>query len=99
MKLITLFFLGALSACQASNDNDLDQEKVNWQTDHDSAMSASAKTGKPVFVLFEGKASSGKELKKEVLKHPLFIESIGTDFIPLLVKSSQSGATKELLAK
>lgn len=99
MKLITLFLFGALTACNASSDTDLGKEKVNWQTDHDSAMKASAKTGKPVFVLFEGKASASKELKSDVLKHPLFVESIGTDFIPLLVKNSKSGETKDLLKK
>jgi len=98
MKLIALLLLGALTACNA-NSTYLGKEQVSWQTDHDSALKASAKTGKPVFILFEGEASSSRALKNDVLKHPLFIESIDTDFIPLLVKNSKSGNSKDLIAK
>ena len=99
MKIFALFFLVALTACNASNKAHLGKDKIDWQTDHDTALKASTKTGKPVFAFFEGKTSANKTLEKEVLTHPLFIESIHTDFIPLLVKNNSASETQQILTK
>ena len=99
MKIFALFFLVALTACNASNKDHLGKDKIDWQTDHDTALKASTKTGKPVFAFFEGKTSANKTLEKEILTHPLFIESIHTDFIPLLVKNNSASETQQILTK
>ena len=53
MKLFALILLTALTACSAKDSTPQEIGTVEWQTDHDAALAASAKTGKPVFLLFQ----------------------------------------------
>ena len=52
MKFLSLIFLTILTACNG-NQTPPEIGTVDWQTDHDAALAASAKTGKPVFLLFQ----------------------------------------------
>ncbi len=47
--LLTLTLVG----CGADQKGPVELGQVDWKTDHDAAFAASAKSGKPVFFLFQ----------------------------------------------
>lgn len=53
MKLLLPFLLLSLMACSSQERTPPELGKVDWQTDHDKAFALSAKSGKPVFLLFQ----------------------------------------------
>lgn len=55
MKVFLPLLVGSLlvSCIASSKDNPVELGKVDWKTDHDAALALSAKTGKPVFLLFQ----------------------------------------------
>jgi len=75
---------------------------VRWGRDLDAALKKSDKTGKPIFVLFQevpGCAGCQK-FGREVLSHPLLVEAIETEFLPVVVYNNRStGTDKQLLSR
>ena len=57
LVLVTLSLLALLLAScsgdQPKSSQSVELGTVSWQRDHDAALEASVKTGKPVFVLFQ----------------------------------------------
>ena len=101
MKPLIAFLATLLTACGFADDNPTELGTVSWLTDHDKAFALSEESGKPVFLLFQevpGCAGCTK-FGKEILSHPLIVESIETDFIPLLVRNNKPGKEAELLKK
>lgn len=74
---------------------------VSWGRDHDEAFKQSAISGKPVAILFqEVPGCAGcKEFGADVLTHPLMVEALEDEFIPLLIINNQPGNDRELLKK
>lgn len=50
---LLLALLVASCSAQSSNKTPIEIGTVNWQRDHDAALALSAKSGKPVFALFQ----------------------------------------------
>ena len=75
--------------------------KVSWKRDFDGALAASAKSGKPLFVLFqEVPGCEGcRNFGTTVLSEPLMIEAIESLFEPVLVYNNQGGRDAELLKR
>ena len=53
MKQLLPLLLITLLSCSAKEQTPAEIGIVKWQTDHDKALALSAKTGKPVFLLFQ----------------------------------------------
>lgn len=81
-------------------NNPIEVGLVNWNRDLDAALAQSKSTGKPALVLFqEVPGCSGcQKFGREVLSHPLIVEAIEDEFIPVVVLNNRSSGTdKQLL--
>lgn len=74
---------------------------VDWGRDHDEAAAISARTGKPIFLLFQEVpgCSTCVGFGESVLAHPLLIEAIESDFVPLAIHNNKGGEDARVLAK
>jgi hypothetical protein len=70
---------------------------VRWGRDLDAALENSAKTGKPVLVLFQEipGCSGVQEFGREVLTNPSLVEAIENEFLPVLVYNNRKGDMDE----
>lgn len=111
LALILLFVLTtdsifAQSPIIRSTDSAVEQSVevglVNWGRDLDAAFKLSEKTARPVLLLFQevpGCAGCQK-FGREVLSHPLIVEAIEDEFVPVVVCNNQaSGRDAELLKR
>lgn len=75
---------------------------VRWGRDFEAARRASAGSGKPILALFqEVPGCAGcQRFGREVLSHPLLVEAIETEFVPVVIYNNRSsGPDAELLAR
>ena len=74
---------------------------VHWLRDYDAALTRARTEGKPVFVLFQEVPGCGNCTRygREILSHPLIVESIETDFVPLAIFNNRGGADAEVLRR
>lgn len=83
-----------------SQKNPLEVGDVAWGRDYQQALSKSRASGKPLFLLFQEVPGciGCKNFGQEVLSHPLLVEAIEDEFIPVLVFNNRSdGSDAELL--
>ena len=76
--------------------------EVKWGRDFDAALAQSKKSRKPVLLLFqEVPGCTGcKKFGGDVLSHPLLVEAIEDEFVPMLVHNNRSqGADLEILKR
>lgn len=73
--------------------------QVQWGRDFEQAQARAARTGKPLFVLFTEVpgCSTVKGFANDVLTHPLIIEAIETQFVPVAVYNNVGGADRDVL--
>jgi hypothetical protein len=96
----TSFQPSEISARQAHTDNPVEIGLVRWQRDFPAAIIEAGHTGKPVFLLFQEVPGciGCQTFGSEVLSHPLLVETIEDNFIPVLVYNNRSdGMDAELL--
>ena len=81
--------------------NPIEIGTVRWNTDFDGALRKSSETGKPVLALFqEVPGCSGcKSFGQVVLSHPLIVEAIETEFVPVVIYNNRGGADREILER
>ncbi len=74
---------------------------VTWQRDHQAALAESARTGKPIFAQFQEVPGCATCINfgKSVLSHPLLVEAIESEFVPLLVYNNRPGTDADLLKR
>lgn len=84
-----------------SNQNPEEVGTVRWERNHDAALAASRKSGKPVFALFqEVPGCAGcKQFGRDVMAHPLIAEAVEDLFTPLLIHNSKGGPDREILER
>ncbi|MEM9017511.1 MAG: VPGUxxT family thioredoxin-like (seleno)protein, type 2 [Verrucomicrobiota bacterium] len=89
------------SVAMSSCGKDIEVGEVNWGRDLDAAYATSAKSGKPVLILFqEVPGCAGcREFGRDVLSHPQVVEAIETEFEPILVYNNQPGPDAEILKR
>lgn len=90
----------AATSESAASRNPVEIGLVRWNRDLDASLDQSKQSGKPVFVLFqEVPGCSGcQKFGHEVLSHPLVVEAIEDEFIPVVVYNNRStGTDKQLL--
>lgn len=96
----TLIFEKAIHA-QSEKTNPVELGYVRWERNLDNAYRESAKTGKPVLLLFqEVPGCSGvKKFGREVLRHPLMVEAIENEFIPVFIYNNRSNGMDAKIRK
>lgn len=84
---------------QTAENNPQELGVIHWQRDLDAAYQASNKTGKPVFLLFQEVPGciTCRTFGDKVLSHPLMVEAIQNEFIPVLIYNNKSGGDSKLL--
>ena len=80
------------TAENTSQVNPIEIGLVHWGRDLDAALEQSGSSGKPVLVLFqEVPGCAGcRKFGREVLSHPLVVEAIEEEFIPVVVYNNRS---------
>lgn len=75
--------------------------KVTWLRDYDEALKKSRATAKPVFLFFQEipGCSTCVSYGRDVLSHPLMVEAIENEFIPLAILNNRPGKDAEILKK
>ncbi len=83
------------------NQNPEEVGTVRWERNHDAALTAARKSGKPVFALFqEVPGCAGcKQFGRDVMAHPLISEAVEELFTPLLIHNSKGGPDREILER
>jgi hypothetical protein len=71
---------------------------VAWQRDHDQALAAAKRTGKPVFLLFQEipGCATCTGFGDDVLGHPLLAAAIEACFVPLVIRNNVEGEEGEV---
>ena len=104
MRVLTVFIILAMVVSAYGGEpikNPVEVGTVRWGRDFDAALKNSAKTGKPVLILFpEIPGCSGvQKFGREVLTNPLLVEAIENEFIPMLVYNNRNGGMDQKLLK
>lgn len=86
-KIILLFFVLAAGLWADVKENPVEIGWVNWGRDLPFALNKSIESRKPIYLLFkEVPGCSGcQDFGKTVLRHPLIIEAVEDEFIPVFV--------------
>ena len=74
-------------------DNPIEVGHVNWSRDYQGAVRASRQSGKPVFLFFQEVPGciGCQDFGRQVLTHPLLVEAVEDEFIPVLVYNNRRG--------
>ena len=104
MRMLIILFslvIGFASYADETVKNPVEVGDVQWRRDFDTSLADSARSGKPVLVLFqEVPGCSGvKKFGREVLTNPLLVLAIENEFIPVLVYNNRKGGMDERLLK
>jgi hypothetical protein len=75
--------------------------KVSWYRNYDQALALSKKSGKPVLILFQEVpgCATCQRYGTSTLSHPLMVEAIENEFIPLAIFNNKGGDDAQVLAK
>lgn len=75
--------------------------KVNWLRDYDQALSKAKNEGKSVLILFQEVpgCATCRNYGNDVLSHPLIVEVIENEFIPLAIFNNKGGKDAEILKR
>lgn len=95
--------MGAVWACAApARDNPIEVGEVNWKRDYQGALSTSRESGKPIFLFFQEVPGcfGCQNFGQQVLTHPLLVEAVEDEFVPVLVYNNRlTGRDAELLKR
>ena len=74
--------------------------KVPWLRDYDEALGQSERTKKPVLLFFQEipGCSTCVNFGRDVLSHPLMVEFIENEFVPLAIFNNRPGKDSDILA-
>lgn len=86
---------------QKTNPNNQSEElgKVTWYRDYDEALNKAKAENKEVLILFQEVpgCSTCRNYGHNVLSHPLMVEAIEDQFIPLAIYNNKGGKDKQIL--
>lgn len=90
-----------LSSAADPSAQPVESGKVAWGRDLDAALAASAKTGKPLFALFQEipGCAGCQQFGREVMSNPLLVEAIESEFTPLLIHNNKPGKDAGVLQR
>ena len=99
LLLLGLFFLTSFKNKEMLIPQPEELGTVSWLRDYDQAITTSKKTDKPILILFQEVpgCSTCRGYGNEVLSHPLIVEAIEENFVPLAIHNNKGGKDKEIL--
>ncbi len=86
----------------ATQNNPVEVGEVNWHRDYQAALGSSRESGKPVFLFFQEVPGciGCQDFGQQVLTHPLLVEAIEDEFVPVLVFNNRlTGMDAQLLKR
>ncbi|MDZ4749116.1 MAG: VPGUxxT family thioredoxin-like (seleno)protein, type 2 [Saprospiraceae bacterium] len=85
----------------AAQTNPVELGDVHWLRSMDEAQAKSKKEGKPILILFQEipGCETCRNYGSDVLTHPLIVEGIETEFIPLAIHNNKGGHDAEVLRR
>jgi Thioredoxin-like len=88
-----------LNANVIFSQNPVELGNVHWLRDLAKAQAQSKQTGKPIFILFQEIPGciTCQRYGSQVMKHPLIVEAIETEFIPLAIHNNKGGEDGRVL--
>ncbi len=105
MRSLILFLLLPIWAASQSYDspknNPIELGKVEWIRNYDEAIKVSQAENKPIFLLFQEVPGCANCTKygQDILSHPLMVEAIETEFVPLAIFNNVKGHDREVLVQ
>ena len=104
MRVFTIFMIFTVVFTTFGSEaieNPIEVGDVQWGRDLDAAFKNSARTGKPVLVLFQEipGCSGVRKFGREVLTDPSLIKAIENEFFPVLVYNNRKGGMDEQLLR
>lgn len=101
MKGLIALFVALVGIACAAEVAPVEVGKVSWGRDFEAALAESAKSGKPVFLLFqEVPGCAGcKQFGKDVLGDDRLVTIIEREFVPVLVRNNVGGREAEILKR
>ncbi len=99
-SFIILFCFVQTSPAEPLPNNPVEAGNVRWSRDFKATLIKSQESGKPIFVLFQEIPGciGCQTFGSKVLTHPLLVEAIESEFLPVLVYNSTfDGEDKKIL--
>jgi len=98
---LLLSVFSALPAAARPAENPVELGRVAWGRDHDAAFAAARERETPVLILFQEVpgCAACKDFGRGPLSHPLLVEAIETEFVPLFVANNVPGADAQVLRR
>lgn len=89
------FWTTSLFAQELLLETPVEVGDVHWQRDYEQALQMGRETGKPVFLFFQEVPGciGCQNFGQEVLTHPLLVEAIEDEFVPLLIYNNRLQGT------
>lgn len=99
LYFVALMFFSSMVFSQIEQSVELGH--VRWLRDYDKAVEKAKVQNKAVFILFQEVpgCSTCRNFGKNILEHPLIIETIEDFFIPLAIYNNKEGHDLEILEK
>lgn len=99
MKFVFLLILFPI--LMTAQNNPVELGDVHWLRSMEEAQMKSKKEGKPILILFQEipGCQTCRSYGSEVLTHPLLVEAIETNFIPLAIHNNKGGQDAEVLKR
>lgn len=100
MKIVVVLFILVLTfSLQAQNNQPEELGKVQWLRNYDQALAAAKQQKKPVFIVFQEipGCSTCRNYGHHVLSHPLIVEAIQNEFVPLAIHNNKGGEDAKVL--
>jgi hypothetical protein len=96
-----VFFLLIMPSMITAQTNSIELGDVHWLRSYDEAQTRSKKEGKPILILFQEVpgCETCRNYGSDVLTHPLLVEAIETEFIPLAIHNNKGGHDAEVLKR
>jgi hypothetical protein len=96
-----LLLLIYLPASLAAQSQPIELGDVHWLRSMDEAIAQSKQKGKPILILFQEVpgCATCRNYGSEVLTHPLIVEAIETEFVPLVIYNNKGGHDAEILKR
>ncbi|MEP7323771.1 MAG: VPGUxxT family thioredoxin-like (seleno)protein, type 2 [Saprospiraceae bacterium] len=97
--LLTVLFVMILNPFDVSAQNPVELGDVHWLRDIAKAQTQSKQTGKSILILFQEIPGciTCQRYGSQVMKHPLIVEAIETEFIPLAIHNNKGGEDARVL--
>lgn len=93
--------LAASGAAEPGGPRPIELGRVHWGRDVDAGMAAARRTGRPLLLLFQEipGCSTCRNFGSGPLSHPLLVDAIETEFVPVVVYNNRDGADAAALQR